>query len=480
MDNVVCTTSDETYTVGEGGHFDDLSSAFEALSKLQRGYTAGVGLVVIKILSGAVMSQQILLDGIDLRWATITSVDDTVTISRQSLTTAVDVEPNDTSPASSYPWITARNGAVLPVIDCVFQMDTTGDGKSRDGMLLQSGAQVFMTRNGGITNCGGNNLYGYSAGPSSINGANLTGAGKTSQGRGVWWRYSGFLSASHVDCSDASWTGFQVQSSAFSAHNGVANNCGHYGFRARGASSGSAKGWRSDGCHGHGCNINESSTVELTDASFTNCGIVDGEPAVLIESSYADIGNITVSGQYNGVLEVRGGRAINTTSDINANVDGTKPDNVELRVTRGGHIVGQGLAGDFGATSGMKANIPYNTVTSVGYIGDSAISEPVIAPMSGEINILSNVNSISLGDGQAIDTITAPKETPDGTFITLTFASTSTPVSLKGDLSGNIFFHGGDALTLDNADEGSNVSIVVMKRTTGGKSRYYEVGYHAR
>lgn len=462
-----------TLQIGEAA-YPTLEAGLVAAARLGVGFSNGGISITLNIVSGTSIAEQLVFDGIDLSWIAITSDDATVPVERSALTAVQDVEPNDESAGASYPFLFGRNGARLPRISCLFDMDTRGPASGRDGILLLTGASVVVDPGCGIDNAGGQGLYGYGAGSTNISGARFRNAGRgwKANGRGIWWRYSGMLHANYVTCDGALWSGLQIQSSPFSAVSASARKCGHYGFRARGGATGSARGFVGSGSAGHGFNINEGASVELTDAVFENCGIKDNEPAGLIESSWADIGGVMVSGQYNGVIECRGGHAIGVPKNINSDVNGTKPYNVQLRATRGGTFSGAGLSAHF------TANLPYNIVTAHGSLLDSAAPTGITRIKNGEITVTHGKMLIVSEDPgeRRITTVTLPFETPDGTELVLQAATDAGPISIRGDLSGNVRTCRAESLTLDGSDTDMRGSIDVLTYTTDESTRIYEKG----
>lgn len=439
----------------------------------------GGGYVTVNIESGTTISEQVTVDGNDVSFIRITSDDAVVAVDRSALTVVVDVEPNDGSSGQSYPFMCGKNGAKLPRIGCLFEMDSSGTAAGREGILLIGGSSVNVDPDCGVDSAGGQGLYGYGAGSSNVSGAVFTNAGNgwSGNGRGVWWRWSDHLHANYITCGGATWTGFQVQSGTFSALNGSAQNCGHYGFRARGGATGSARGFDGSNASGHGANINEGASVELTDSTFTRCGETDSEPAVLVESATADLGGATISGQFNGVVECRSGHIAGVPSSINANAAGGSPNNEDLRVTNGGQITGDGYF-----TAGYTTNVPYNSSTAAGIIRDEGSPIGAATISSGEITVTHAVMSIAEESPSLRNVTTAnlPRETPDGTEITFFAIDNGDPITMQGDASGNILFNNNATLTIDNADPNSNTSVVTYKRTTAGIDRLYEKGYHQR
>jgi hypothetical protein len=139
-------------TVGTGGDYATINEAIAALSAaLGPSYTSGGIAAEIRLLTGFVMAEQVVVTGQDLGWIIITSVDAEVTIQRSALT-----EPQLTI---YYPAFTANRGARLPIIDVLFNMDTSGTGTSRNGVFIVNGSFGFITPGSGVKNAGGRGLH---------------------------------------------------------------------------------------------------------------------------------------------------------------------------------------------------------------------------------------------------------------------------------------------------------------------------------
>jgi hypothetical protein len=135
-------------TVGSGGQFATINAAITYLDGQRRTY-GGNATATIRLLSGFVMAEQVIIRGQDLSWITIVSNTSPVGITFSALTTNVV----DKDGISWRPAFTADNGA-LPVIGCLFEM-TAGGGGLANGMLLLNGARALILPNCGINNAAG-------------------------------------------------------------------------------------------------------------------------------------------------------------------------------------------------------------------------------------------------------------------------------------------------------------------------------------
>lgn len=165
-------TSDITVTVGTGGNYATINDALASLVALYYPVYLSTGSVpqaTINLLSGFVMAEQVLVEGIDLSWITITGVDDETTIARSALTRSLE---------GRYPAFGALQGT-LPVIAQLFNMDASGTGTNRDGVLCSFG-RCQINSGCGVKNAGGHGIFAYNGSTVNAYGANASGAGGNS------------------------------------------------------------------------------------------------------------------------------------------------------------------------------------------------------------------------------------------------------------------------------------------------------------
>lgn len=100
---------DVIYTVGSSGDFPNINSALNALSLIQGPrYVKGGIKAELRLLSGFIIEEQVIVDGIDLGWITITSEDIIVLVNPDAIVERLS--PLD----MGNPVFGGRNGAVLP------------------------------------------------------------------------------------------------------------------------------------------------------------------------------------------------------------------------------------------------------------------------------------------------------------------------------------------------------------------------------
>lgn len=122
--------ADETVTVGSGGDYATINAALEALSRDYPSYVNSGRTVTVNLLTGFTMAEQVILSGVDLSWITLTSDDATVTIDRSALSE---------STYGTRPAFAAVDGASLPAIGVLFNMDTSGTLANTRGFRLRGG-----------------------------------------------------------------------------------------------------------------------------------------------------------------------------------------------------------------------------------------------------------------------------------------------------------------------------------------------------
>ncbi len=140
-------------TVGPGGQYATINAALAALSDRRPSYVPGGFMAEVRLLAGYVMAEQVLVNGINLGWITITSVAAEVQIDRSVLINELA--------DGHYPAWGARNAGVIPAIGCLFAMTETGVAPGRHGISLLAGAGGRVLAGAGVRNAGdcGANVY---------------------------------------------------------------------------------------------------------------------------------------------------------------------------------------------------------------------------------------------------------------------------------------------------------------------------------
>jgi len=127
--------------------------------------------ITINIETGYVITNQVLLNNINAGQFKITSTDIEVQISRQDLTIAVD--------GIYYPAFYATGSlGVLPKINALFNMDSTGVAAGRNGIFVNNGAYVYVAPSCGVKNAGGRGLHVANYSTAIARQSNFSGAGE--------------------------------------------------------------------------------------------------------------------------------------------------------------------------------------------------------------------------------------------------------------------------------------------------------------
>jgi hypothetical protein len=131
-------------TVGSGGSVTTINAAIDAAVRMRPVYKTGNEYCTIRLLSGFVMQEQILIaGGTNLGWIKIVADDAVVTINEAYITEFLD------TPDNLIPAFGARENSVLPTIGCQFAYVSSSTAK--DGVAVILGSKVgFMPETGVI------------------------------------------------------------------------------------------------------------------------------------------------------------------------------------------------------------------------------------------------------------------------------------------------------------------------------------------
>lgn len=211
-------------TVGAGGDYPSINAALSDLSERRPAYAPGGFMTEIRLLSGFIMAEQVLVSGINLGWMTITGEDAEHFIDRSYLTQQFGLR---------YPAFGVLDGGFLPTINCLFTMMQNGDGTDRSGVMAGNSGGARVMTDAGVRNAGGNGADVYAAGTLDISNAIFTGAGEYGLNAGGGTRvsalranlanagvagiraqYGATIQASQVDCSGAGVNGIDCRDGA--------------------------------------------------------------------------------------------------------------------------------------------------------------------------------------------------------------------------------------------------------------------------
>ncbi len=214
-------TSNMTVTVGSGGDFSTINAALEnVVSLYYPKYISegGCPRITINLLSGFVMSEQVLVESLDLSWITITGVDAETVINRSALTKSFEL---------FYPAFATNNGGFLPIIGQLFNMNTTGESTNRHGVFVSSNARGIILSGCGVKNAGSYGIYATNTSTISALGANVSGAGSF----GILADNGSIINARSINASGAGSFGiYAANASTINARNANASSTGNYGI----------------------------------------------------------------------------------------------------------------------------------------------------------------------------------------------------------------------------------------------------------
>lgn len=365
-------SADLTVTVGGGGDYATINEALEYLSTHYPTYKESGFTAEIRLLTGFTMAEQVLVEGIDLGWITITADDAVVSIDDTALTTAFGYPEGWWD---FYPAFGVRNGA-LPVIGALFEMGAWDGTHSYQSGIFALNARVLVRPGAGVTN-GYIGLYAASSQVFALQ-ANFSG-----DSHSAIWLDSGtaaYLAEANVSGADfglyasggtnveaggidASGTGFAgiyaYNGSAIAAGNADVSGANQDGIVASSASSVSAYQANVSGVGRYGILATDASRILATGADISNAGsrAADARNGSFINVSDADLSNAAGYGAFStGGSLVRG---------HNANASGAGA--AGFRTRYGSEIIATGNTG--GATISMSGSATYGRIlTDNGYV----------------------------------------------------------------------------------------------------------------
>ena len=137
--------------VGSGGDFGTITDALKELSRSRQIYTGDGFTAEIRMKSGMALEEQIFVAGLDLSWIKITSEDAEVPIVRSALSTVLDTNLGG---GNIFPVFGAKLGGFLPLIDVLFEMDSSGSASGREFIACINSGQAAMIPGAGCKNVG--------------------------------------------------------------------------------------------------------------------------------------------------------------------------------------------------------------------------------------------------------------------------------------------------------------------------------------
>ena len=258
---------DEVVTVGIDGMYNNINDALFYLAYKyprfkQTAYPYSVSSAEILLLSGFVMNEQVLVQRMNLGFITISSESAEVTINRSALTTAMNTSEFD----NEYPAFGGDENAVLPVINTLFTMNTTGLSERRHGIFVSKNSSAHIRPNKGVKNAGGYGIYAEGASNVNAESAIFTGALQN----GISANNSSRINCQFADVTGAGWTGIIASdTSVINAQNCIADNCGTYGVVAQYGSTINARYMSAEYCGTAGFAVFWGSFINVKDTIGT-------------------------------------------------------------------------------------------------------------------------------------------------------------------------------------------------------------------
>ena len=395
----------ETVTVGAFGDYSTINDAISALSRKQRTHTIDSGTpyrATINLLSGFVMAEQLIVDGVDLSFINITSTDAEVTIQRSALTkTITDLDYNST-PA----FLAVRNGC-LPFISALFTMDTSGsaDSTKQHGVMVAWGGKVVVARDCGVKNVTGRGLYGvngyayarnsnfsgagtYCCRPGNSSVFNVRGSNFSNAGDTALYTAASIVSASDTDCSGAAVDAIQaINGSYVNCPRADLTNAGRYAVWARGGV-----------IEGDDVDITGFATrgIQADNGKFIGDSVVCDNPAGVVANAVLG-GDITLTNfapTNVAVSNIIGAFTGGIVRIPNISITGSASGNQQINISSGGIVIAPN-------TTYAASNTP-NKVSNAGLVVNNTVSSS-----RGTATIANGTTSIVVNHGLGVTPTTS-------------------------------------------------------------------------
>lgn len=226
-------TANASVLVGTDEKFETVNALLDALDRISgTNYTMEATLI-----TSFVLEEQILLYGVNFGWLTISSVDATVTVSRDDMTEWLG-SVDDSRPAFG------GINATMPIINALFDLDATGSALARqDGLFVENGSATV-----------------------------LSGAGfQDFTEVGIYANSGSRIMAEGAICSNCDVYGFfAFKGSSINCQSATANDCGEYGLYVNRASQASANSATFNSCGANAVRIIRGSTCSWEDGTGTD------------------------------------------------------------------------------------------------------------------------------------------------------------------------------------------------------------------
>ncbi len=286
-DRITSVTTSYTITVGSAGDYPTINEAMFATKKLRKYFSDYTSYIEILLLSGFIMEEQVVVIADDYSKVMLSSEDAEVVINRASL---LDISGVNNVPSGYGPAFTGIRGGHLPIINVLFNMDSTGTASGRNGIFLNENSSCVVRRTKGIKN----------AGERGVEVANSSFYGRETVWDGAGTRCIRISNGSIANVRDSSAQNGERGISVTSAY-ATAGSCNF---------SGNSE---------YGIEATRGGIVQASDSIISGCGLIN---------VYVDEGGKVVAndcdisgGLYRGVDVSRGSEAVLTNSDISGCAD---------------------------------------------------------------------------------------------------------------------------------------------------------------
>ncbi len=288
---ITISNSNELVTVGSNGDFETINEAIKYLITKYPSYNTSNKInttATIKLLSGFIMAEQVLVEGLNLGWVEIIGEDNETVINGSALTVEFTFDTNNyrTNPAFG-----VSNGT-LPKISQLFNMQTS-TGSDKTGISVINNGDCFIAKDCGIKNA---QRYGlFVSGNSRAQAENSIFSG-ASEG-GIFVARSSAVNAASADASNAGEHGIYAnQGSSINAVNANASNAGKNGIYANQGSSINAWGADAHGADEKGIYANQSSSINIINVNARKITSQDSSTDIVVGSG--SLISLTTSGNY--------------------------------------------------------------------------------------------------------------------------------------------------------------------------------------
>jgi len=350
---------DTTFSVGSTGDFNTINQALNFVSEKYPRYNNEYGArVSLELQSGFVMSEQVLVEGMNLSFVDITSVDSEVTIKRDALTK---------TRGTDYPAFWIANGK-LPRIATLFKMDSSGNATDKHGLFVAPGGFAEISQGAGIKNAGARGIRQVggeiNAGKANFSGARSVGARISNGGRarldnadlsganaGLNINGASVVDANGTDCSGSNASPVLVTASVLNGDRIDGSGSGQAVKFDEGA-SGTLKNANFSGSGAVGLRVQSGATVYAAGANFS--GATDD--ALICLGASVNIGGADLSNAGGAAIACRRG---GTVRGKNATTAGASGDHVD--VYQGGFVNAWGISDESSINTGREGIVISST-----------------------------------------------------------------------------------------------------------------------